>query len=190
MEFLKDYLTEETYAKVSEELAGKDDVKLANLKSGEYVSKDKYAALEGTVSELREQLSSKSTAYDELLTKAGDNEALKTEIENLKTSSQEQLDKTTATYEAKLKTAAIKNEVIQAKAKDVNDILGQLDFNKITMENDELTGLSEQLETLKTNKPYLFTDEQKPGKGGLSHGDPDDTADENAIRATLGLPLK
>ena len=75
MEFLKEYLTEETFAKVQEELDGKD-VKLANLKSGDYVSKDKYTALETSAENLKSQLLAKSTAYDELMTKVGDNDAL------------------------------------------------------------------------------------------------------------------
>ena len=155
MEFLKEYLTEETFAKVQEELDGKD-VKLANLKSGDYVSKDKYSALETSNENLKSQLLAKSTAYDELMNKAGDNEALKTEIENLKASTKAELDNTTSQYEAKLKDAAIKSELIKAKAKDVKDIIGQLDIGAVTYANDTLTGLNEQIESLKENKPYLF----------------------------------
>lgn len=188
MEFLKDYLTEETFAKVKEELDGKD-VKLANLKSGEYVSKDKYTALETSNENLKSQLIAKSSAYDELMAKAGDNEALKTEIENLKASTKAELDNTTNQYEAKLKDAAIKSELIKAKARDVKDIIGQLNIENISYKDDTLTGLNEQIETLKENKPYLFEVEQK-GKGGLDHYDNDDTADENNIRAVLGLPIK
>ena len=188
MEFLKEYLSEETYAKVAEELTGRS-IKLADLSKGEYVSKDKYSALEGKESELRQQLIDKTNAYDDLLTKAGNNEALKTELENLKTSSRQQLDGTIAAYQQKLRDAAIRSALIQAKAKDATDIIGQLDYEKIQFADDELTGLAEQLENLKAAKPYLFIeDEHKRGKGGLDHGGADSAADENSIRAVLGLP--
>ena len=188
MEFLKEYLTDETFAKVKEELDGKD-VKLANLKSGDYVSKDKYSALETSNETLKSQLLAKSTAYDDLMAKAGDNEALKTEIENLKASTQAQLNDTTSQYEAKLKDAAIKSELIKAKAKDVKDIIGQLNIENISYKDDTLTGLNEQIESLKENKPYLFEAEQPKGKGGLNHND-NSTVDDNAIRAVMGLPIK
>ncbi len=190
MEFLKEYLTEETFAKVKEELDGKD-VKFADLKSGDYVSKDKYKALETSNESLKSQLSAKSSAYDELMAKVdGDKDALKTEIENLKASTQAQLNETTSQYEAKLKDAAIKSELIKAKAKDVKDIIGQLNIDGITYKDDTLTGLNEQIDALKENKPYLFETEQKKGKGGLNHDDNDDIADENTIRAIMGLPIK
>lgn len=189
MEFLKEYLTEETFAKVKEELDGKD-VKLANLKSGDYVSNEKYKALETSNENLKSQLLAKSSAYDELMAKAGDNEALKTEIENLKASTQAQLNDTTSQYEAKLKDAAIKSELIKAKAKDVKDIIGQLNLDGITYKDETLTGLNEQIDTLKQNKPYLFETEQPKGKGGLNHDGNGDGIDENSIRAIMGLPIK
>ena len=188
MEFLKEYLTEETFAKVQEELDGKD-VKLANLKSGDYVSKDKYSALETSAENLKSQLLAKSTAYDELMTKIGDNDALKAEIENLKASTQAQVDEVTNQYEAKMKDAAIKSELIKAKAKDVKDIIGQLNIEDISYKDETLTGLNEQIESLKENKPYLFEAEQPKGKGGLNHED-NSAVDDNAIRAIMGLPIK
>ena len=191
MEFLKEYLTEETYAKVEEELQDKgEQVKLANLKTGNYVSAEKYSALEASNADLKAQLEAKNTAYDDLMAKAGDNEALKQQIEALKTDNQAQLDKTTNEYEAKLKASAIKNELIKAKAKDVKDIWGQLNIEGITYKDETLTGLTEQINTLKETKPYLFEDEKPKGKSGLNHTNNDDAADANAIRAVLGLPIK
>lgn len=189
MEFLKEYLTEETFAKVKEELDGKD-VKLANLKSGDYVSNEKYKALETSNENLKSQLLAKSSAYDELMAKAGDNDALKTEIENLKASTQEQLNQTTNQYKEKLKMQAIKSELIQSKVKDVKDVIGQLDLNKVTYNDDEtLSGLNEQIEPLKESKPYLFEEDKPKGKGGLDHGN-NDPINDAQIRAVMGLPIK
>ena len=41
MEFLKEYLGDELYSQVEAKLKDNDKVKLANLASGEYVSKSK-----------------------------------------------------------------------------------------------------------------------------------------------------
>jgi hypothetical protein len=53
-------------------------------------------------------------------------------------------------------------------------------------------GLSEQLEAVKTAKPYLFKAEQQPGQrgaSGLQHGGGgDNTAEINKMRAVMGLP--
>lgn len=191
MEFLKEYLTEETFAKLEAELQDKgEQVKLVNLKSGDYVSKDKYSALETANGDLKSQLTAKSAAYDELIKKSGDNENLKAEIEALKKKTQEQLDTTVSQYESKLKASAINSELIKAKAKDAKDILGLLDMDRVTYKDDALTGLAEQIDSLKGTKPYLFEEEQQKGKSGLSHENNDDAADANAIRAVLGLPIK
>ena len=42
MEFLKEFLGDDLYTQVEAKLKGNDKVKLANLASGEYVSKSKY----------------------------------------------------------------------------------------------------------------------------------------------------
>lgn len=42
MEFLKEILGDDLYTQVETKLKGNDKVKLANLASGEYVSKSKY----------------------------------------------------------------------------------------------------------------------------------------------------
>ena len=42
MEWLKEFLGDELYSQVEAKLKGNDKVKLANLASGEYVSKSKF----------------------------------------------------------------------------------------------------------------------------------------------------
>lgn len=188
MEFLKEFLSDETYAKVAEELEGKD-VKLANLRTGEYVSKDKYSALEAVTGDLRTQLAAKTTAFDELSAKAGDNDALRAELEKLKADSQAELAQTTSAYEEKLKTAAVKSEIAKAKAKDVTDIIGQIDLGAVTVKDGDIIGLAEQIQKIRESKPYLFEDEHK-GKGGLDHSNADDNADDAFMRSIMGLPSK
>ena len=188
IEVLKDHLSEETYSAVAEELKDKD-VKLADLSSGEYVSKGKYEALETQLNNTQTLLTDTTAKLETAIQSAGDNAALKQELENLKNTNQTEVANITAKYEAKLKNAAVMAELTKAGANDPTDILPHLNMDTITMTDNGIVGLTEQLEPIKTNKPYLFKGEPKPGASGLDHGKGgDNTAEVNKMRAVMGLP--
>ena len=189
IEVLKDHLSEETYSAVAEELKDKD-IKLADLSTGQFVSKDKYGALETQLNNTQTLLTDTSAKLEAAIQSAGDNEALKQELENLKNTNQTEIANLTAQYDAKLKNAAVMAELTKAGANDPADILPHLKMEAITVTDNGIVGLSEQLEPIKTAKPYLFKVVQKPGASGLEHGNGggDDTAEENKRRAVMGLP--
>lgn len=194
IEVLKEHLSEETYNAVAGELEGKD-IKLANLSTGEYVSKGKYEALETQLNNTQTLLTDTSAKLETAIQSAGDNEALRQELENLKTTNQTNLDNLKNEYEAKLKTAAVIAEITKAGANDPADILPHIDLSAVTINDKGSVGLSEQLESIKTAKPYLFKAVQQPGQrgaSGLQHGaGGDDTAEINKMRAVMGLsPIK
>lgn len=65
------------------------------------------------------------------------------------------------------KQNAIKFEVLKANPNDVADILPHLKDDQIVLSEDgTITGLKEQLEALKENKPYLFKQVEPQGTGG------------------------
>lgn len=188
IEVLKDHLSEETYSAVAEELKDKD-IKLADLSGGEYVSKGKYDALETQLNNTQTLLTDTSAKLETALQNAGDNEALKQEIENIKNTNKTEVENITAQYESKLKTAAVMAELTKAGANDPNDILPHLDMGAITVNDKGIVGLADQLEPIKTAKPYLFKGDAKPGASGLEHGKGgDNTAEINKMRAVMGLP--
>ena len=191
IEVLKEHLSEETYNAVASELDGKD-LKLANLSTGEYVSKGKYEALETQLNNTQTLLTDTSAKLETAIQSAGDNEALRQELENLKTTNQSNLDNLKNEYESKLKTAAVMAEITKAGANDPADILPHIDMAAVTINDKGSMGLSEQIEAIKTAKPYLFKAEQPAGQrgaSGLSHGSGgDDTAEINKMRAVMGLP--
>ena len=192
IEVLKDQLSEETYNAVAGELEGKD-IKLANLATGEYVSKGKYEALETQLNNTQTLLTDTSAKLETAIQNAGDNAALKQELENLKTTNQTNLDNLKNEYESKLKTAAVMAEITKAGANDPADILPHIDMSAVTITDKGAVGLSEQLEAVKTAKPYLFKAAQQPGQrgaSGLPHGGggSDDIAEINMRRAVMGLP--
>ena len=188
IEVLKDHLSEETYATVAEELKDKD-IKLADLSGGEYVSKGKYEALETQLNNTQTLLTDTTAKLETAIQSAGDNATLKQELETLKTANQTNLDNLKNEYEAKLKTAAVIAEITKAGANDPADILPHIDQSAVTVTDKGCVGLSEQLEYIKTAKPYLFKGEQKKGASGMQHGGGgDDTAEINKMRAIMGLP--
>lgn len=191
IEVLKEHLSEETYNAVASELEGKD-VKLANLATGEYVSKGKYEALETQLNNTQTLLTDTAAKLETAIQSAGDNDALRQELENLKTTNQSNLDNLKNEYESKLKTAAVMAEITKAGANDPADILPHIDQAAVTVTDKGCVGLSEQIEAIKTSKPYLFKADQPAGQrgaSGLAHGSGgDDTAEINKMRSVMGLP--
>lgn len=191
IEVLKENLSEETYSAVAEELKDKD-IKLADLSKGEYVSKSKYDALETQLNNTQTLLTDTSAKLETAIQNAGDNAALKQELETLKTTNQTNMDNLKNEYESKLKTAAVMAEITKAGANDPADILPHIDMNAVTITDKGAVGLSEQLDAVKTKKPYLFKGDNSGGQrgaSGLQHGGGgDDTAETNKIRAIMGLP--
>ena len=188
IEVLKDHLSEETYSAVAEELKDKD-IKLADLSTGNFVSKEKHEALESKYEAQGVLLNDTSSKLEAALKNVGDNEALREEIEKIKNTNQTEVANITAQYESKLKNAAVMAELTKAGANDPTDILPHLNMDAITVNDKGIVGLADQLEPIKTAKPYLFKGDPKPGASGLPHGaGGDNTAEINKMRAVMGLP--
>lgn len=116
--------------------------------------KDKVTDLEGQVATLKPKADKADTLETE-------NAQLKTDKTNLTN------DLNTKVAEIK-KTHAIENGVRDSKARSVKAVLAHLDMSKITYENDTLTGLTEQLDALKSGEDtaFLFNGD----KGGAPAG--------------------
>lgn len=111
--------------------------------------KDKVTDLEG-------KISSKDSEITELTKKVGDTDELNKKITQL------EADKTNLTNELNTKVStlqkshAIESGVRDAKAKNVKAVMALLDMDKITYENGELKGLSDQLDTLTKSEDSSF----------------------------------
>lgn len=111
--------------------------------------KDKVADLEG-------KIATKDGEIATLTKKVGDTDALNNQIAQLTT------DKTNLTNELNTKVTqiqkahAIESGVRDAKAKNVKAVMALLDMEKITYENGELGGLTEQLDTLTKGEDTSF----------------------------------
>jgi len=87
---------------------------------------------------------------------------------------------------------AVERELSGAKARNHKAVLALIDREKLTLENDTVKGLSEQLEDIKKENEYLFEGEKQPpapqfsGRTFSAQGE----AEDAAIRQAMGLPPK
>lgn len=156
MEFLKEILGEELYAQVAAKLEGNDSVKLANLATGEYVSKSKYV----------DELAVKDKRIQELADtiknfEGVDVKQLQDDVENWKIKYNQDLE--SARLDSAIQLAIAKSGTLSEKA-----LMGLLDKDKIKFDKDgKLTGLDEQIEAIKKEDSFLFkaAEPNKPKEG-------------------------
>lgn len=109
-----------------------------------------------------------------LKTQVGDTTALNQKIAQLETDlTNKDNELNTKVTEIK-KTHAIEGEIRNAKAKNLKSVMAHLDMDKIAFENDELKGLTEQLEVLKSGEDtaFLFGDAQIAPPAGTHINNP------------------
>lgn len=137
--------------------------------------------LKSQLAQLQSQLDKKTTEYDTLKESTKDYASLNEKINQL------ELDKSTlATEKAQLqvdldtkvseiqKNHAIENTVRDAKAKNVKAVMALLDMDKITYEDGNLKGVSEQLESLvsEENTSFLFGETNGDAPKGTKFNNP------------------
>ena len=166
MDFLKDVLGEELYAQITEKIdaynsneANKDrQVKLANLSSGAYVSKDKYTALETDYSGSKAELEKANGLIAELQKATAGQEAVQGKIAEYEAKiKQQQEELLQAKTEAAVKVALLG---AGAKSSDIDYLIYRLshepDWNPTLDEQGMVKGIDEKLSSLKTMYPHQF----------------------------------
>lgn len=163
MDFLKEILGEELYSQFetavntyNQNPENKDkQVKLADLGSGEYVGKGKYAALETEITNLKEQIKTNEGTIETLKQSTKDNETLQQTIQTHETS----IRTLKTTYEEKIKEMRVE-AAIQAKLTGVKHpelLVGKFDKSKLSVSEDgQVFGIDEQLVVIKETYKDLF----------------------------------
>lgn len=157
---LQELLGEELYSQVMEKAGDKH--KVAIVSDGNWIPKAKFDAVNGERQEYKQQAEGLNKQLDELKGKLKDNDTAAETIDGLK---QQIQDKETELAETR-KQNTIRLEVLKTRPKDVADILPHIKTDLVAVDGDAVTGLKEQLETLKEEKPYLFEDVEPDGTGG------------------------
>ena len=162
MEFLKEILGEELYAKFVEKVnafnsdeANKDkQIKIANLGTGEYIGKGKYDALQALLDGKTNELTTANNLIDDLKKSNKNDDELQTKIttyEGQVQDLQNQLEQT------KLDNA-IKIALLEAKVTDVDYMTFKLkEKGEVKLdENGKIKGWEETLKGLQTQFPNQF----------------------------------
>lgn len=181
MEFLKEHLGEELYTQVAEKLS-KSDLKLANLASGDYVSKAKFLTAEQTANDAQDLLKERDTQLADLKKNTGDADALKAQIADLQTANEtavtEYAEKLSKTKLAAAKKLAIANArpVDETAARAIEKLI---DDEQIKQGDDGYTGITEQIDTMKEVSAYFFETSTKSKPSGFNPPQGgDDTEDD------------
>lgn len=152
------------------------DIKLANLKDGEYVSSEKYSSLETEAKNYKTQLSDVNKQLEKLKNSNANVEELKQEIETLRNDNQSKSEE----YENKINelrmTSAIKL-AIGDKAHDADLVTSLIDKNLIKIQDDNIIGLDEQIKSIREKKAFLFKNDKQTqydpkGGGGAADVNP------------------
>lgn len=185
MDFLKAILGDELYAQFEQAVnayngseANKDkQIKVANLGTGEYVSKGKYSALEAENQTNATKLTEANTLIEKLQKAAKGDEALQGQV----TAYQQRVQELEAELENTRIENAVKVELLAAKALDADYLTFKLkEKGELALdENGKIKGWEDKLAALKTQFPTQFeTDGQRkyepfklkgnePGGGGV-----------------------
>lgn len=152
-----------------------------------YVPKHRFDEVNAAKKQLESDLKERDNQLAELKKNAGDNEALKKQIEQLQADNKKKDEE----YQAKINDMAISSAVKMAVAGQVHDpdlILSLLDKSKIKLNDDKVEGLEDQLKALREAKSFLFVEQQTAGGPQFRGIRPQDGAPPqtpDSIKATI-----
>lgn len=140
---------------LSEELATKAAEASKKELEG-YVPKEKLTEAEAAKGQLEKDLASRDKQLEEIKKSSGDNTALQEQITTLQAENKAAKEQ----YAAELKELKLTTAIKLAMAGKVHDediAVGLVDKSKLILSEDgKVTGLEEQLKTLKESKAFLF----------------------------------
>lgn len=191
MEFLKGVISDELYAKLSEELKDKKDIKLGNLANGAYVSKEKFDAKETELAGTKKQLDEANTeiqSYKDM------------DVEGIKTAAKSWEDKY-KTDTQKLKDDLAKKDYefeadkYLSKYKFTSDLAKKAvisEFNQkgFKLENGAFLGADDYMKQLQETNPSAFESDEKPPQFADKTSGSGGNESENALRLAMGLEPK
>lgn len=201
MEFLKDILGEDLFNQVVEKVeahngdeANKDNqIKLANLAKGDYVSKGKFDSLQEALTGKDSELLKANGLIDELKKASKGNEDLQSKFA--------QYEAENAQLQAQLQAtriqSAIKVALLSEKAVDVdyltfklNEKLKEKGESLEVDENDNIKGWDDKLAGLKTQFPNMFVSASEEGKKIIEKKLPEGDGGEGGAPQTMADALK
>lgn len=178
MEFLKQLFQRPLSFEEFSKAVAENGVKLADLSTGNYVSKAKFLDVSQEAKRLKEQMESQSAAKGQ-----GDAEALET----LKMQYQQETEALRKELFEVRRDGAIDLALEKLGAKNKTAVRALLDLDSITLSEDGVEGLSDQLETIRRDNGFLF--HSTVVSTGMKQGNSIPAVDEfvQAARNSAGL---
>lgn len=155
-------------------------------------TKGSLATIEQENETLKEQLTQRDTDIKELQSQTGNSEELQTKLDELTTTYEADKQALSAKLEETKLNHGVEMALKDSGAKNLKAVRALLDFDTIKLTDEGLQGLSEQLESVKTENDYMFNVEvtkeeptkptivQSDNPNGNGSGDSDPFADKIA----------
>ncbi|MBO0571093.1 phage capsid protein [Clostridium botulinum] len=175
MAHIKDIIGEEAFNALSEDKRKELDKKdFEDVSSGSFISKTRFDQVNEQAKEYKKQVGERDKQINNLKEEYKGVDGLKEKVEQLELDNKTQKE----TYEKQLLDIAFNNALEKGlgafSIKDKKLIMTLIDKDKLKVDGDNVIGLKEQIEPLKTSHEYLFHKEIK-GTGSFVTGGNNDT---------------
>ena len=193
MEFLKPILGEDLYKQVETKVNEyntktenkEKQIKIADLGTGEYVSKNKYDTLQTDLENTKTSLESANTTIADLKKNNKDNADLQNKIANYESEKTNLETKYKEEKSEMIKKMAIKDALYNEKAKHPELLISKFDLSKIILDEENekvLSGIEEQIKSNKETYKDLFGETEQ--QNGAYHYTPNGGSQNNNSGAT------
>lgn len=138
-----------------------------------FIPKTRFDEVNNAKKQLEKDISDRDNQLETLKNSAGDAESLKTTIAQLQADNKAAAENY-QTELAKVKLAgAIDTALLGADVVNIKAVKALLDIDKIKLDGETLTGINDQIETLKSaeDSKMLFKSETKAGFSGVKPGE-------------------
>lgn len=165
MDFLKTLFGDKalTFEELKAAIEANDKIKIANLKDGGYVAKDKFDTETAKAKKAQEDLDAANVAIEKF--KGMDVEAIKAAAEKYKTDFEAAQITHRADMEKLQFSFALDNALKTAKAKNTKAVKALLSIEGLKLDGETIIGLKDQLAKVVTEAPYLFDIEETESEG-------------------------
>lgn len=148
-------------------------------------AKGDYDDLKRQLAASESQIKDRDKQLEELKKTAGDNAELQKQIADLQAENTAAKEK----YEAEMKDLKLSTAIklaVGESAQDADLVAGLFDRSKLILSDDgKITGLEEQMKTIKESKPFLFKESNPKPTGfrplGAGHQDPKPNNDDGKV---------